>query len=496
MSVPITTATTAQDSGHSPVHPSDGRTSADAEDSGMPQAVRRLSVPVLTGSAQVIDFLVVIAAGALSFALWLLESDHENISEYAVPCLLGAVLLANFQQFRGAYRISVLGNLTQSLAASLSALCISMGMVLAVVFLSKTSADYSRGWFLIWVAGSAVGVIAWRAVLCLAVRRWYRAGRLQRAVAVVGRGGQAGRLAHHFAADPNAGIRVVTVFDRGEDDEEAVSHVERYVRSDAVDAVMIALPWADDGLERLLARLRMLPVDIRLVPDFSGALGRSSRLGTLGGMPVLNVADRPLSDWRAVFKAVEDKCLGAAILVAITPVLLGIALAVKLDSPGPVLFRQRRYGFNNQLIEVLKFRTMHVAMSDANAEQLTRRNDPRVTRVGAFLRRTSLDELPQFINVMRGEMSIVGPRPHALSAKAGGVLYQRAVAEYAARHRVKPGITGWAQVNGWRGETETLNDIRQRVEHDLYYIDNWSPWLDIKIILRTIVGGFAGQKAY
>ena len=176
--------------------------------------------------------------------------------------------------------------------------------------------------------------------------------------------------------------------------------------------------------------------------------------------------------------------------------MLMIALLIRLDSRGPVLFRQKRYGFNNELIEVLKFRTMYQERSDANGEQLTQRNDPRVTRVGAFLRRTSLDELPQFLNVLRGEMSIVGPRPHALAAKAGPLLYQEAVKHYNLRHRVKPGITGWAQVNGWRGETNTLEQIRKRVEHDLYYIEHWSIALDLRIIARTVVGGFTGHNAF
>lgn len=175
---------------------------------------------------------------------------------------------------------------------------------------------------------------------------------------------------------------------------------------------------------------------------------------------------------------------------------MGIALAIKLDSPGPVLFRQKRYGRNNKLIGVLKFRSMYHHARDPNGTQLTTRNDPRVTRVGAFLRRTSLDELPQFFNVIRGEMSVVGPRPHALLCKAGGVLYQDAVENYDWRHRIKPGITGWAQVNGWRGETETVDQIRKRVEHDIYYIENWSLLLDVKIIFKTIFGGFTGRNAF
>jgi len=180
----------------------------------------------------------------------------------------------------------------------------------------------------------------------------------------------------------------------------------------------------------------------------------------------------------------------------ISPLMMAIALLIRFDSPGPALFRQKRYGFNNHLIEVLKFRTMYQEKSDANGERLTQRDDPRITRVGAFLRRTSLDELPQFLNVLRGDMSIVGPRPHALSAKAGTLLYQEAVKYYDARHRMKPGITGWAQVNGWRGETDTLEQIRKRVEHDLYYIEHWSIALDLRIIARTIVGGFTGRNAF
>jgi lipopolysaccharide/colanic/teichoic acid biosynthesis glycosyltransferase len=176
--------------------------------------------------------------------------------------------------------------------------------------------------------------------------------------------------------------------------------------------------------------------------------------------------------------------------------MLVIAILIRLDSRGPVLFKQKRYGFNNRLITVYKFRTMYTDMTDANAERLATRDDPRVTRIGKFLRSTSLDEVPQLINVVLGDMSIVGPRPHAISAKAAGELYEEVVAEYAARHRVKPGITGWAQVNGWRGETDTVEKIRERVKCDLFYIDNWSLWLDIKILLMTAYAVLKRENAY
>jgi Undecaprenyl-phosphate glucose phosphotransferase len=257
------------------------------------------------------------------------------------------------------------------------------------------------------------------------------------------------------------------------------------------------LPLAADWrLARVVDKLRQLPIDVRLCPDQAGFRVRPHGVSQIDGMAMLNVLDRPLRDWHLVGKEIEDRVIAALALLVISPLLLLIALAIKLDSRGPVFFRQRRYGFNNQLIEIFKFRTMHHHARDPNAEQLTRRNDPRVTRVGAFLRRTSLDELPQFFNVLRGEMSVVGPRPHALAAKAGGLLYQDAVADYASRHRVKPGITGWAQVNGWRGETAQLEQIERRVQHDLYYIENWSILFDLRIILLTVIGGFTGRYAY
>jgi putative colanic acid biosynthesis UDP-glucose lipid carrier transferase len=216
----------------------------------------------------------------------------------------------------------------------------------------------------------------------------------------------------------------------------------------------------------------------------------------LAGLSLSDVVDRPLTGWSGVLKAAEDRILAAFILLLIAPLMLAIAAAIKLSSKGPVLFRQKRYGFNNQVIEVLKFRSMYQEpdTGDAGAEvaQATR-DDRRVTPLGRVLRRTSLDELPQFLNVLKGDMSIVGPRPHAV---AHHERYARLIDQYLARHRVKPGITGWAQVNGLRGETETLDKMEERVRHDLYYIENWSLRFDLCIILLTLRVGFAHPNAY
>lgn len=207
------------------------------------------------------------------------------------------------------------------------------------------------------------------------------------------------------------------------------------------------------------------------------------------------VMDKPLDEVATLVKRVEDVVIAAFCLVFLLPLMLVIALAIKLDSRGPVLFRQKRLGANNLPFDLLKFRSMFVEQTDLLGHQLTRAGDPRITRVGKFLRRTSMDELPQLINVLRGEMSLVGPRPHPLAANAAGIAYARAISNYPTRHRVKPGITGWAQVNGWRGETTTIEQIRQRVEHDLYYIENWSPSFDLLILGRTVIAVLSRANA-
>jgi len=208
----------------------------------------------------------------------------------------------------------------------------------------------------------------------------------------------------------------------------------------------------------------------------------------VGKVATIDLYDRPIGDWGHVAKWMLDKTIGLAAIALLAPLMTMVALAIKLDSPGPVLFRQKRYGFNNEPIEVLKFRSMHTALADANADRLVTRSDPRVTRVGRFIRRTSLDELPQLFNVLTGELSLVGPRPHALAAKAEDQPYN----EVVARHRVRPGITGWAQIAGWRGET----DMRKRAEHDLYYIENWSVFFDLYILAATPFALLKSENVY
>ena len=262
--------------------------------------------------------------------------------------------------------------------------------------------------------------------------------------------------------------------------------------------MLFSLPISAEGrILQMLKKLWVLPVDIRLSAHSNKLHFRPRSYSYLGNVPVLDVLDQPITDWDVVMKWLFDKIVSALALIALSPVMVLVALAIKLDSRGPVLFKQKRYGFNNELIEVYKFRSMYVEQSDVGASKLVSKGDPRVTRVGRFIRKTSLDELPQLFNVLFvSNLSLVGPRQHAVNAKAEEQLYDQAVDGYYARHRVKPGITGWAQINGWRGETDTHEKIQRRVEHDLHYIENWSVLFDLYILAKTPLALLKTENAY
>jgi Undecaprenyl-phosphate glucose phosphotransferase len=264
------------------------------------------------------------------------------------------------------------------------------------------------------------------------------------------------------------------------------------VRRSQVDEVIVACPEVPIP-ESVLRRLGVLPVNVRIWGDFPRSWRTDATGEKLTPAPLLTVFERPMSGWSGVVKRVEDLILSGAALLVFGPVMLFIAAAIWVESGSPVIFRQKRFGFSSNEITVYKFRTMVPSAGGDPKSAQARRNDPRVTRVGRFLRRTSLDELPQLINVLRGDMSLVGPRPHAISHNE---YYATVIDGYLARHRVKPGITGWAQVNGLRGETDTLEKMQRRIDYDLDYIDRWSLSFDVKILLKTAMVGFVHRNAY
>ena len=467
-----------------------------------------VSVRVTAGIVAAGDLAVVFGAGLFSLH-WLSRSIPIDAQLFRILAVVGTILFVNLLQVFGGYRFANLAHAQMmALAQAFAAWLAAIGALFVALRVSGLNSGATHMWLLLWLMVGSAGLAAVRTAFSGRVRTWQRAGRMRRRVAVVGVGRLAERFLHHCAAVPDPEIEVVAVYRERREPHpathcgghEVVGDIDSLigdVRSGRIDMVIVAMPvTADVRLAETMSKLRVVPVDVRLCSEsFVFDVG-PCEVSQINGLTMFNVIDRPVSDWKWIEKAIEDRVLSAFILLLIAPLLAIIALAIKLDSPGPVFFRQKRYGFNRELIEVLKFRTMYHHARDPNAEKLTTRNDPRVTRVGGFLRRTTLDELPQFINVLRGEMSIVGPRPHAISAKAGGVLYHDAVRYYDARHRMKPGITGWAQVNGWRGETQTIEQIQRRVEYDLYYIEHWSVPLDLKIILRTIMVGFTDARAY
>jgi Undecaprenyl-phosphate glucose phosphotransferase len=485
-------------------------TAAPTPPSAAPQqdVVLRRAIP-----RKLVAFLVRVADGAAVLVsgivpvLFTAVRDAVNWQIAALVLPFGAVLAINLLQMHSAYRLRVLSRVGVATPRVAAAWFLTIGVLVLVVHFAGASPGLMHVWLPLWWVGGTALLIAIRLATASLIEHWKRAGRFSWTVAVVGTGPLAQRLLRRWAVEHDHGIEVVGVYDdrvkrsplrcMGFPVLGTVDQLVADARRRRIDRVIVALPLSADGrLSEVLNRLSLAPVDIGLCTDLFGFQLSHCKVSHIGGLTFLDAVERPLSDWRWIAKDFEDRLLAGLILVAIAPLMLAIAALIKLDSPGPVFFRQKRYGFNNQLIEILKFRTMHHHAQDPDATRLTQRNDPRVTRLGALLRRTSLDELPQFINVLRGEMSIVGPRPHAVAAKAGGLLYRDAVRYYDARHRVKPGITGWAQVNGWRGETETTEQITRRVEHDLYYIENWSLAFDLKIILRTIFGGLTGRYVY
>jgi len=355
---------------------------------------------------------------------------------------------------------------------------------------------------LAWALATPAALFTAHRLLPLVLPRLLAAEGLQK-VAVIAGANELGRKLAERLRDPMLGTRIAGYFDdRGAGRLQnlpaaqnlgGLARLADYARSQRVDVIYIALPMASQPrILRLLEDLRDTTASIYFVPDIFVSDLIQARFDSIGGLPVVAVCESPFYGFNGMVKRVSDFAFAVLILMLISPLMLAIALGVKLSSPGPVLFRQRRYGLDGRKIVVYKFRTMTVA-EDGDVVRQATRNDSRITKFGAFLRRTSLDELPQFINVLQGRMSVVGPRPHAV---AHNEIYRKLIRGYMIRHKVRPGITGLAQVMGFRGETDTVEKMKARIEHDLTYLRNWSLLLDLQIILKTVVVVLQKQNAY
>lgn len=368
--------------------------------------------------------------------------------------------------------------------------------------------EMSYNWMYLWMVVLPVYFGLTRGMVSMWAGRRAMNGSFRQRIAIVGGGKVAEEALNLLETSRNIDAEIIGLFDDREDARSPqsirkhhkigkIEELAQYARMQRVDLIIVAIPLtAETRLLTILKQLWELPVDIRISGHTSNLKLNARAYTYIGKLPLLSVFDRPLKGWNLFQKEALDRLLALAGIILLAPVLLALAIAVKLESKGPAIFKQRRYGFNNEMIEVYKFRSMYTDRCDALAAKLVTRDDPRVTKVGCFIRKTSLDELPQLFNVLKGQLSLVGPRPHARQAKAAEVLYEAVVEGYFARHKVKPGMTGWAQINGWRGETDTREKLEQRVKHDLEYIDQWSLGFDLYIIAKTPFVLLKGENAY
>jgi Undecaprenyl-phosphate glucose phosphotransferase len=470
----------------------------------------RVQPGAVLSAIQLADVMVVLLAGIASFLMQ--TGYHWPLP--VLPAMTAALVLALMTrnlvtgQQQELTRQSLSKQLREGFVHALVAFGFALVVMITVFEPDPLDREPLISWLLLWAALSVAGVGVVRVVLSVLQRRWNAAGRLKQLVAIYGTGDLAERLVERLRAACPETIDIVGVFDdrsgRGvvgaglrELPHGTTVELVEMSRQFEIDRIIVALPHsAETRLLEILRKLHKMPVEISLAPDMVGFNLPAKDRAEFGGLPLLDVYGKPLTFNQNLVKSVFDRLAAAIGIILLSPIFLAVAIVIKLDSKGPVLFRQNRYGFGDRVIGVYKFRTMKAETTDTNGEKQTEANDPRITRVGRFLRRSSLDELPQLFNVLRGELSLVGPRPHAVSMRVRQRRNEDIVPEYALRHHVKPGITGWAQVNGYHGPVDTERHLHNRVAYDLEYINHWSLWFDIRIILKTVFIAFGHRAAY
>jgi Undecaprenyl-phosphate glucose phosphotransferase len=467
--------------------------------------MKRVSRRVAMDVVGLIDVMAVVL-GAILPAWIYAQAGGLQIHEVTIvkSALMTSMLFFVCMQAWNMYDVSRVNDLPIKPGRLLAALFLATFAALGLGVPFSVAEIHLWVWYAAWISASFVAILGMRLVCRFVLQKMTAAGAFDTRVAVFGAGEIARRVRDNLRNEAT-GIRFVGVYDdRPRDRLDAdtldikgrLEDLMAQGRNGTIDQIIIALPQSADRRMAMIAnQLQQLPVSIHMVTHLSSDLvegGPAHKVSAIGGVGLLDVKDRPLTDWAPAVKRAEDIVLGGLLFLVTLPVMLIIAIAIKLESKGPVLFRQRRRGLNFAIFDVLKFRTM-TCMEDGQTIAQAQAFDPRVTRVGRVLRRMSLDELPQLINVLKGEMSLVGPRPHALAHDA---QWGEQVKTYGIRHQMKPGITGLAQVEGWRGEVTSQNDIASRVKEDLAYIRNWSLELDLAILARTFRAVLFAKNAY
>lgn len=451
---------------------------------------------------RLVDPLLILITGAVVYAI---RFGSFEIPEEYIVILIGICLicLAIFPFF-DLYRPRRDESLWSEIQTLTKAWFIVYAVLVGIMFATKTSTEYSR----VWIAGLMIGGLSsmtlFRLILRSSLRFLRRRGINTRNIVIAGAGELGREVAQRITASHWTGLKIIGFYDDAPQFQGQVIEgvpvrgglplLPQEATGLGVNQVWIALPLNQDAqVKSMVAQLNRLPVQITFVPDIYGVHLLNHSIGEIAGLPVIHIMETPLSGINGFIKELEDKILAISILLAASPLILLIILGVKLSSPGPVFYKQLRGGMHGERIWVWKFRTMKHHSEPPEKIFQAVPGDARITPFGAFLRRTSLDELPQFLNVLKGDMSIVGPRPHAVEHDH---FYQQQIDTYILRHQVKPGLTGWAQVNGWRGETGEIRKMENRIRHDIYYINNWSLWFDLRIIVRTVFIILTGKNAH
>ncbi|ANS87826.1 UDP-glucose:undecaprenyl-phosphate glucose-1-phosphate transferase [Vibrio scophthalmi] len=448
---------------------------------------------------RVLDIAIIIATILMTANIY---ADSWNIY-YLLATSVAVVSFSVMAELLGVYNPSYTSSLRQTLPPILLSWFCAIGLLLVLAFGFKITDSFSRIAMTVWFVGTPVLLTSYRLVSSK-VRTSAKSDSYEKKSIIIGATPAGLALAKEIQSSRHHGLNLVGIFDDRSLDRLADENLDVQLRGSINDAlqmakerdfrhVYVALPMkASNRIKEVINYFADSTARVYIVPDFFTYDLIQSRWRNVGNIPTLSIHDTPFYGMSTFVKRLEDIVVSALILLLISPVLLAVSIGVKLSSPGPIIFKQHRYGIDGKQIKVWKFRSMR-SMDNGQVVKQATKGDPRITKFGAFIRKTSLDELPQFINVLQGRMSIVGPRPHAVSHNEE---YRQIVDRYMLRHKVKPGITGWAQINGYRGETDTVDKMEKRVEYDLTYIREWSLWLDIKIIFLTIFKGFIGKAAY
>ena len=449
----------------------------------------RKSASVTDFLVQVLDFLAVCTGGWAAYYLRFGFDEHTVELPSGERLLVMGVAFFAALFFGKVYRMWPGGSLAAMVGRVSLGWLITWTALVVLMALTKSAEMFSRIWVVAWLFLTLVSLWVARVVAFFAMTHMRRAGYHHKSVVLYGDSTMLDTVKARIGRSNWSGFDIVGTVVQG--DGQDIATLDMELRP---DEIWIALSMGDQtNLEAVLQALQISVANIRLLPDLRMYQILNHGMSVRVGIPMVDISASPMFGSRKVTKAVLDYTVASIALLLLSPVMLAVALAVKLTSKGPVLFHQKRHGWNGEEITVYKFRSMAMHAEAAGTVTQAKRQDPRVTRVGRFIRKTSLDELPQFINVLQGRMSVVGPRPHAL---AHNDQYVQQIPRYALRHKVKPGVTGWAQICGYRGETDTIDKMEGRIKHDLFYLENWSIWLDIKIIALTPLAAIENKNVF